>query len=146
MSDFKWDDQMAKDFAAFVILQSGLLDTEDALAKFKKSKEPKPKFITEDGVDIYDKDVYIYEVDTSNWRVIKSQFIHYNHFFSTNEAAENFILMNKPCLSVNDVVDIIKSECDGTYNSIDRWEFILGIHSPAAIQAKLRSAAKTKIK
>ena len=39
--------------------------------------------------------------------------------FSTNKAAEQYILMNKPCLSVNDVVGLIFSDYTniGNYKS-----------------------------
>lgn len=67
-------------------------------------------FTTEDGVDIYEGDSY--------WRVDVEEFIVYPKEtakgredddmvfanYSTRQAAEEYILMNKPCLSINDLL------------------------------------------
>jgi hypothetical protein len=72
----------------------------------------KPLFTTEDGVDIFeDDDCYIIH----NWFPLKTKAFSndcgntktaYKFVFSTKEAAEEYILMNKPCLSINDVLSM----------------------------------------
>lgn len=74
----------------------------------------KPLFRTEDGVDIYEGDyywgVYICKTNpylTNIYRTVSfASHKHYDRdtkYFSTKEAAEEYILMNKPCLSINDI-------------------------------------------
>lgn len=68
----------------------------------------KPLFTTEDGVDIYEGDTF-YVVDDRN-KVIELQAITGTKLFmtdvlfSTKEKAEHYKLMNKKCLSVNQVM------------------------------------------
>jgi len=66
-----------------------------------------PLFTTVNGVDIYFMDEY-YSV-TDNWEIRFSnatQEINYaSRTFSTKEAAEEYILLNKRCLSLNDILD-----------------------------------------
>ena len=68
-------------------------------------------FTTEDGVDIFEGDTY-YVANIKSWQCYK----HYanidgntglDKYFSTKEAAEEYILMNKPCLSINNVLHCI---------------------------------------
>jgi hypothetical protein len=73
-------------------------------------KYKKPLFTTEDGVDIFEGDT-IFGVNI-DWKV----FSHYTDLqnkvkswgikpiFSTKKAAEEYIIMNKPCLSINDLL------------------------------------------
>ena len=74
----------------------------------------KPLFTTEDGVDIYDKDITIYRVDTEYYQLmsqLKSGRVKdFNDIlmFSTKEKAEECILLNKPCLSYGDVQEYLK--------------------------------------
>lgn len=68
-----------------------------------------PLFTTEDGVDIFENNTSIYHVDKSlNIKFIKHKdfkVISKNvKYFSTKEKAEEYVLMNKPCLSINDIV------------------------------------------
>lgn len=77
------------------------------ISNFQKVK--KPLFTTEDGVEIFEGDT-IYGIN-NDWVV----FSHYNDLqnkikiwgvkpiFSTKEKAEEYVLLNKPCLSLNDV-------------------------------------------
>ncbi len=80
----------------------------------------KPLFVTEDGVEIYDliKDRFYY-VRTSNsdyynplWKVSDNVLMEgdtftyepqYEKYFSSKQAAENYIIINKPCLSYADI-------------------------------------------
>jgi hypothetical protein len=71
-------------------------------------KVKKPLLTTQDKVDIYFMDKY-YSV-TDDWKIMFSnatQEINYaSRTFSTKEAAEEYILFNKPCLSLNDLLDV----------------------------------------
>jgi hypothetical protein len=67
-----------------------------------------PLFTTEDGVDVFEGDDF-YTVD--NWNIEKyknyisiNEYIH-NLKFSTKEKAEEYIIMNKKVLSLNDIFD-----------------------------------------
>ena len=88
-----------------------------SLKNLKKSKQP--LFTTEDGVDIFEGDEYFYI--NSNFRdpwniintkadcpeMINVEDLNYKRF-STKEKAEEYILMNKPLLSLSDVWDNLK--------------------------------------
>lgn len=72
-------------------------------------------FTTEDGVDIYEGDTY-YIVGAAQWNInsiVAKNSIYrliYTHpFFSTKEKAEEYIILNKPCLSLKEIND----ECAG---------------------------------
>ncbi len=85
----------------------------------------KPIFQTLDGIDVFEGDEY-YTVFTMNdkryetWTVTDKPFIasgkskHYIHkdifYFAKKETAENYILMNKPCLSIEMLI-----RCEGNY-------------------------------
>jgi len=83
------------------------------IADAKKAKTP--LFTTEDGVDIFEGDLYWY-VHSLTFELRKMFNSNYNSdnlysnkllkFFSTKEAAEEYILMNKPCLSIKDIDSI----------------------------------------
>ena len=71
----------------------------------------KPLFTTEDGVDIFEGDEFVI---TSNFKLEMYRGIPFiadkattvlnnRKYFSTKKAAEEYILYNKPCLSINDV-------------------------------------------
>lgn len=90
--------------------------SKDSLSAIKKSKPV--LFITEDGKEIYSGDSY-YSVcykkylNEEPFSKINGKFtaiypsdnevLNYLKFFSSYEAAENYIIMNKPCLSINDI-------------------------------------------
>tara|TARA_R110000850_G_scaffold69665_2_gene154594 strand:- start:9036 stop:10010 length:975 start_codon:yes stop_codon:yes gene_type:complete len=72
--------------------------------------KPKKLFTTEDGVDVFEGDVYysinnILECSTQQAIIGTGGAMKDKLFkdFSTKEAAEKYILLNKPCLSINDV-------------------------------------------
>lgn len=65
-------------------------------------------FITEDGVDIFKDDFFFYI--NSLWLVCRYKAttlepLITHPLFSTKKAAENYIKMNKPCLSLKEVFD-----------------------------------------
>jgi hypothetical protein len=76
----------------------------------------KPLFTTEDGVEIFKGDEYHSILINSLYYQGKytSETPNYGKFtnpnscktFSTKETAEEYILMNKPCLSINDVLSM----------------------------------------
>ena len=78
-----------------------------------------PLFTTEDGVDIFEGDEY--------WKVLPNSNYGLHHLtcvdsdlqpswtFSTKEAAEEYVLMNKPCLSINDVSDTLNINKYGSW-------------------------------
>lgn len=78
------------------------------LNNLKKAKQP--LFTTEDGVDIFDGD-YSYGVHNSKFDIVAIKHINTVYVtdnfieFSTKEKAEEYILMNKPCLSINDIIN-----------------------------------------
>lgn len=71
-------------------------------------------FTTEDGVDII-KPTYCFVV-SDNYTISKSNINEFvvkswyknRKVFSTQEAAENWIILNKPCLSINDIKQAMK--------------------------------------
>lgn len=72
-----------------------------------------PLFTTEDGVDIFEGDIYYFinknlkgrinnliaRKGSSRTESDQKEFL----YFSTEASAEEYILMNKPCLSINDI-------------------------------------------
>lgn len=89
-----------------------MVDFDNKNSILLKSKQlqhiKQPLFTTEDGVDIFKNDVYyglnkgdliIMELNTN--RIILDDIKCLT--FSTKEKAEEYILLNKPCLSLNDV-------------------------------------------
>ena len=76
-------------------------------------KAKQPLFTTEDGVDIYEGDTS-YGVRKTDFQIIpvthhNSMYVYKNFLeFSTKEKAEEYVLMNKPCLSINNVIDVLK--------------------------------------
>lgn len=92
-----------------IAVNKGSLNTTVYLSLLEKPKQL--LFTTEDGVDIYKGDkawsIYIPEMIMFHQEVklYNSTDIHTHHkYFSTKEAAEEYILMNKPCLSIQDVL------------------------------------------
>lgn len=76
-----------------------------SLKNLKKVKQP--LFTTEDGVDIFENNTGIYILDKFTIRHIKHKDFNviskHVKYFSTKEKAEEYILLNKPCLSLNDL-------------------------------------------
>ena len=72
-----------------------------------------PIFITEDGVDIFEGDNYYFVNTNLDFKAYAGTIMKGmtatnpdTKKFSTKKAAENYIKMNKPCLSLNDVLSI----------------------------------------
>lgn len=111
---FKWTDELVKEFAVYYKNKQGIAyETwgKDLMNEFIKSKEHIPLFITEDGVAMYEGDVFWY-VNTNVWLscsiTANNENIEYameiNKYktYSTKELAEQFLLYNKPVLSLSD--------------------------------------------
>lgn len=89
----------------------------DFINSIKHSKQP--LFITEDGVEIFEGDIYHpvlinslyyqgkYTAETPNC----GRFTNPNSCktFSTKEKAEEYVLYNKPCLSIIDVISVVNT-------------------------------------
>lgn len=84
------------------------VDFEKAVRLHKKQK--KPLFTTEDGVDIYEGGKYWYvsrAYDAVPCKADKGYKLFESRTFSTQEAAEEYILFNKKTLSLNDLIEAL---------------------------------------
>ena len=76
-----------------------------SLNSIKHSKQK--LFTSEDGVDIFENNTSIYILDKFTIRHIKHKDFNviskHVKYFSKKEKAEEYILLNKPCLSLNDL-------------------------------------------
>jgi hypothetical protein len=68
-------------------------------------------FITEDGKPIFKGETF-YEVNLTDFFVLAESALHqppydkYYKYFSTKEKADEYVLLNKPCLSLNDLLSV----------------------------------------
>lgn len=76
-----------------------------------------------------------YEVDTSTWKVIKTEFHHFPNYFETEWEAKDYVALNKPCLCINDTLKALRDIFEET------GEFK---PSPGAISQKLKELSKLK--
>lgn len=99
----------------FTINQNGTKEIyRNCLEKFRKAK--KILFVTEDGVEIrIGDDYWVYDYGKLNniHKVYRASQTHTGDgvnrkYFSTKEKAEEHILYNKPCLSLNDVLSTLR--------------------------------------
>jgi hypothetical protein len=96
---------------AIIKLQNNMGFTLDELRKAQPKKQP--LLTTQDGIEIFEGDTLftVYGNDfklakTSDFKEGKKIIVGFPKYFSTKEAAEEYVLMNKPCLSVAEVYDI----------------------------------------
>ena len=126
MSDFKWTDELVIEYFGWLPmppLGEKQKYGRELLETFKRLRTPKPVlFVTEDGVEIRD-DVDYYVVFLSGWFsyepykdiiVVHGDIQRANYkdeckTFSTKEKAEEYILMNKPCLSLQEVYKVLNT-------------------------------------
>lgn len=96
--------------------------------KWAEEQVKPPIFTTEDGVDIYKGDIY-YGLRIAKIDFLKLEIYPFSgnffsgkdssfKYFSTKEAAEEYILLNKPCLSINDIRPLL-TYCNNNYTNID---------------------------
>lgn len=115
-NEFVWTDELAWEFAKFASEDSPAITKCAILNHFKESKKPKPLFITDDDIPAYEDEV-VWVVNTSFakfhrivgkdvWRT-KDPTMEVFKFYSTKEKAEEYILMNKPILSLIEVGGIL---------------------------------------
>jgi len=109
-----------KELISFEITDHLYLKLKDSLGTvittMNNLEKPKtPLFTTEDGVDIFESDD-IYEVTSLQLFPTKWRSYYGNNgkpligkiYFSNKEKAEEYILMNKPCLSYGEVQEYLK--------------------------------------
>ena len=108
-------------------------------------EEDKPVlFITEDGVEIRNGDHAFYVQDDNNWMVVSHSGITEKRpypYFHTSESANKWVLENKPCLSLNDLLEV------WTYNP-GKVEIIMNAdcYKRAALYKNFEQKAKQKLK
>lgn len=117
------------------------------LSCVKKVKEP--LFTSEDGVDVYYGDKYyvaydnnyeqkewrfkIYEADSADECSDLDLSDPYIHRFSTKEKAQEYVIMNRPCLSIKEIAPIIGRCNETTKIDLDK------------LMVKLKALVKNKI-
>jgi hypothetical protein len=114
-SEFKITDELVKQF----LYRTGSVGGDitrlyEEWDKFKESKQRAPLFITEDGVKIFDHEEVFYTcVVGQSWGCSKTNarkelipVPSYFKYFSTEELCKEYILMNKPLLSLNEIKKI----------------------------------------
>lgn len=107
-SEHKYDTirgfDLKQDASLGVLYHNGLVGIE----KIQKYKEV--LFTTEDGVDIFEGDevtwLYRDELKIAGTRKADKNMYTDLKYFSKKEKAEEHILMNKPCLSLNDLLSV----------------------------------------
>jgi hypothetical protein len=98
--------------------------------------------ITEDGVDIFEGDNYYFVNTNLDFKAYTGTIMKGmtatnpdTKKFSTKKAAENYIKMNKPCLSLDEVLEVVEDTCVITLNSTRK-----------AVKEKLTKIVKQKLK
>lgn len=106
----------------FLVSTKNCLFLYDSLIELKNCKKAKPLFTTDDNVEIYGGDEF-YFIGMGNKNFIgglgkliasedgRAKFAYKR--FSTKEAGEEYILLNKPCLSIVDIQSIYISATEG---------------------------------
>jgi hypothetical protein len=103
--------QYCKDHRLIISFVDGIpryLDAKGSSHKLSKIKKQK-LFTTEDNVDIFKDDTYynVYNYKICNELTAVNPLTHHEkHVFSTKDAAQEWIILNKPCLSINDIKSI----------------------------------------
>jgi len=116
-NDFKWTDDLVKEFGATVYKSLSSIDGIVTIEQFKESKKPKPNqpVFTANGADYFYNDPY--------FRVFNDDFSYSAHvaleapdkdylaickFFKTREQVLDYIFLNKPKLvSIKEVHDAV---------------------------------------
>jgi hypothetical protein len=109
MEDVFWTDERVKEFVIVYNKVDKLITGVDPIMQtIKEFKESRTiLFTTIDGVGIREWDEYWYvkDPDYSVWRCGHTTSISKYPSFSTKEAANEWVVMNKPVLSVKEVID-----------------------------------------
>ena len=121
------------------VLNNKFFGCISAANKYAEENKPKVKlFTTEDGVDIFAGNTYVMvtnDLFESRTLVAMGNEINNIKRFSTKKAAENYIKMNKPCLSLNDVLSIT-----------NKTSFVPEDFSKNLIKKELTKIVKQKLK
>lgn len=99
-----------QDGGAILATIHGLENNNYNLNLVYKAKVRQPLFTTEDNVEIYEGDA-IWSVDIDfviigMYPIYKNTYHTEIKYFKNINAAEKYVLMNKPCLSFNDIMSI----------------------------------------
>ena len=92
--------------------------TEKAALEYVQSLKPKCLFITEDNVEIFEEDTFwaVYSDDNKlvKYNAYKNTNVNFPNIktFAIKGNALDFILMNKPVLSLNDLLSVWKADKD----------------------------------
>jgi hypothetical protein len=100
-------------------------------------------FTTSDGVDIKNGDWAWYVQDDNNWMIVSHSGITEKRpypYFSTKEIANNWVLENKPCLSLNDILEVGK-----TTPNITRTEHDEDYYKKSTLYKAFEQKAKEKL-
>lgn len=100
--EFVWTEELAKEYGKFCLEKHSHLQWED----FKMMKQM-PLFKTNDGVEVFPNDSF-YAV-SDDWKIFFSnatsaKIDYAGRTFSKKELAVEHIIMNKPCLSLQEVI------------------------------------------
>ena len=121
---FEWTDKLVAEYVNSLIppleqIGRGLINnaiTGNKMEQFKASKLRKPILVTEDGKPQFEGDRPWYVTEKYHLGgaadLVNNKAYHpaSNYkYFSTQEIAEQYIIENKPCLSVNDVMGLVMS-------------------------------------
>lgn len=107
-------------------------------------KAEKPLMLTKDGVEVFDGE-RVYQVSTiDRMYIIHTTTVRkeitpppsYFKYFSTKEAAENYIMLNKPVLSLNDIAQVLHLD----FKSLSEYPFTEKLYS------KVKKVVKDKLK
>lgn len=90
--------------------------SEAAMDKYLESIKPKvPVLVTEDGVEVFDKDQMLFDLSTNNWWMGKTpaeiaagilKGAKHRKMFSTETARAEYSKYNKPVLCLNDLINM----------------------------------------
>ena len=122
-----------------MVVNMDLGTKKDLLCDMPLPQKVEKLFTTEDGVDIFEgKEVFVIHPTTLN-TIVGITTIEYSSykgwlFFSTKKALEEYILMNKPCLSFNEVLKLK-----------DEHYLQIGVLRTTSFWIQLKELVKTKL-
>lgn len=116
MKPFEWTDELALEFS--VSPYATISPLRKGLEDFKASKQRKPIFTTEDGVDIFDGDGYF--IVNKLYFTIAERFAypelvvepHRHAHYSTREAAQAYVDRNEKRFSQEDIISVMRINYD----------------------------------
>lgn len=84
--------------------------------KINKVEKPKPLFVTEDGVEVFDKNGVCYKVgqefEIEAWQAKYRGDGTYWKWYASEQNAVNWVLMNKPLLSLEDLLSVWNNDSE----------------------------------